>query len=35
MNLDTIIAKRANKTIYRDGDTSIKVFDNSYSKADI
>lgn len=35
MMLDSIIAKRPNKTIYRDGDTAIKVFDRSYSKANI
>lgn len=35
MNLDRVIAVRNNKTIYRDGDSCIKVFDNSYSKADV
>ncbi len=35
MKLDNIIAKRTHKTIYRDGDLAIKVFDESYSKADI
>ncbi len=35
MNLDNIIAKRAKKTIYRDGNKAIKVFDTNYSKADI
>lgn len=35
MKLDKIIAKRKNKTIYRDGDRCIKVFDETYSKADI
>ena len=30
-----IIAKRKNKTIYRDGDKCIKVFDVDFSKADI
>ncbi len=35
MNLDKIIAKRTNKTIYRDGDLCIKVFDENYSKSDI
>lgn len=29
------IATRASKTIYRDGDKAVKVFDNSFSKADI
>lgn len=35
MKLDQIVAKRANKVIYRDGDLSIKVFDADYSKADV
>jgi uncharacterized protein (TIGR02172 family) len=37
MNLDknNIIAVRPNKTIYRDGDKAIKVFENTYSKADV
>ena len=35
MNLDRIIAVRNNKTVYRDGDRSIKVFDSDYSKADV
>lgn len=35
MNLDRIIAVRNDKTIYRDGDACIKVFDNEYSKADV
>ena len=35
MNLDRIIAVRNNKTVYRDGDKALKVFDKSYSKADI
>ena len=35
MKLETVIAKRSNKTIYRDGDVAIKVFDESYSKANI
>ena len=35
MKLDKIVAKRKNKTIYRDGDRCIKVFDEEYSKADI
>ena len=30
-----IIAVRNNKTIYRDGDRVLKVFDKSYSKADV
>lgn len=35
MKLEQIIAKRPNKTIYRDGNMAIKVFDESYSKANI
>lgn len=35
MNLDRIIAVRNNKTIYRDGDNCIKVFNSDFSKADI
>ena len=35
MKLDRIIAVRNNKTIYRDGDLCIKVFDKNYSKSDV
>ena len=35
MKLEKVIAVRSNKTIYRDGDKCIKVFDSNYSKADI
>ena len=35
MKLDNIIAQRTNKTIYRDGDRCIKVFNAEYSKADV
>ncbi len=35
MKLDQVIARRTSKTIYRDGDRCLKVFDESYSKADI
>jgi len=35
MRLDNIIAVRASKTIYRDGDKAIKVFDSNYSKANV
>ncbi len=35
MKLDTIIAERKNKTIYRDKDRCIKVFNSDYSKADV
>ena len=35
MNLDRVIAVRNAKTIYRDGDRCVKVFNENYSKADI
>ena len=35
MKLDNVIAVRASKVIYRDGDKTIKVFDADYSKADV
>ena len=35
MKLDKVIAVRNTKTIYRDGDKCIKVFNNDYSKADV
>lgn len=35
MKLDTVIAKRPDKTIYRDGDKTVKVFNESYSKANV
>ena len=35
MKLDRVIAVRNNKTIYRDGDRAIKVFNADYSKADV
>ena len=35
MNLDRVIALRNNKTIYRDGDRCVKVFNEEYSKADV
>lgn len=35
MNLDRVIAVRTNKTVYRDGDKAVKVFDADYSKADV
>lgn len=35
MKLEKVIAVRNNKTIYRDGDLKIKVFDGSYTKADV
>ncbi len=35
MKLDRIIAVRTGKTVYRDGENCIKVFDEGYSKADV
>ena len=35
MNLDRVIAVRNAKTIYRDGELCVKVFNENYSKADI
>ena len=35
MKLDRVIAVRNNKTVYRDGDRTVKVFSTDYSKADI
>ena len=35
MKLDNIIAVRPGKTVYRDGDKCIKVFDENYSKSGI
>lgn len=35
MNLDKVIAVRTGKTVYRDVDKVVKVFDSDYSKADI
>ena len=35
MKLDRVIAVRNTKTVYRDGDTCIKVFNAGYSKADV
>ncbi|MDD3400163.1 MAG: aminoglycoside phosphotransferase family protein [Eubacteriales bacterium] len=35
MRLDRVIAVRNNKTVYRDGEKCIKVFDSDYSKADV
>lgn len=35
MKFDCIIAERRNKTVYRNGNDCIKVFDNDYSKADV
>ena len=35
MKLDRVIAVRNNKTIYRDGDRCVKVFNKDFSKADV
>ena len=35
MTLDRVIAVRTAKTIYRDGDLCVKVFNEEYSKADV
>lgn len=35
MKLDRVIAVRTSKTVYRDGDKAIKVFDEEYSKSDV
>ena len=35
MKLDNVIAVRNSKTIYRDGDRCVKVFNEDYSKADV
>lgn len=35
MKLERVIATRSNKTIYRDGDRCIKVFNKEFSKADV
>ena len=35
MKLNNIIAQRPNKTIYRDGERCIKVFNEEYSKSDV
>ena len=35
MNLNEAIAKRSNKTVYRDGNKCIKLFDKGFSKADV
>lgn len=35
MNLTNVIAERKGKTIYKDGNLAIKVFDEGYSKSDV
>ena len=35
MKLDRMIAVRTNKTVWRDGDMCLKVFDRTYSRAGV
>ncbi len=35
MNFTNVLARRTNKTIYRDGDTVVKVFGEGFKKADV
>ena len=35
MKLEKVIAVRTTKTVYRDGDKVIKVFNENYSKANV
>ncbi len=35
MKLDNVLAQRKNKTIYKDGDFAVKVFDETFPKSDI
>ena len=35
MKLDRVIAVRNSKTVFRDGDMCVKVFNNNYTKADV
>lgn len=35
MKLDKIIAVRTDKTVYKDGDKVVKIFNNNYAKSDI
>lgn len=35
MNFDTVVSRRLRKTLYRDGDKCLKVFDESFSKSDV
>ncbi len=35
MNYEKIIAERKNKVIYKDGDNTVKVFDESFPKSDV
>ncbi len=35
MKLEKVIAVRTSKTVYKDGDRAVKVFDEDYKKSDI
>ena len=35
MKFDKIIAVRKNKTIYKDGDNCVKLFNSDFSKIDV
>ena len=35
MNFEKVIAVRTNKTVYRDGDRAVKVFDKDFSTANV
>ncbi|MEG2080344.1 MAG: aminoglycoside phosphotransferase, partial [Oscillospiraceae bacterium] len=35
MELKKVIAVRTSKTVYKDGDRSVKVFNEDYKKSDI
>ena len=35
MKLEKVIAVRTSKTVYKDGDRAVKVFDEGYKKSDI
>ena len=35
MKLEKVIAVRTNKTVYRDGDKVVKMFDTEFKKADV
>ena len=35
MNLDNVIAERARKTVYRDGQNTIKLFEENYPTSNV
>lgn len=35
MNMDKVLSVRSTKTVYRDGDTCVKIFEEGYSKANV